>query len=163
MMVMLARLATLWALLGSSLVHAQDRAVFPGVEHLMSTTEQSQTGIDQLSPEQTAALNAWFERYLREDAPAPAEAPAQTASTIVTQSADRAVEIIRSRITGEFSGWEGNTRFVLENGQVWEQRRPGRHRVRLTAPEVTIQRNRFNAWELELVEDGASIGVRRVR
>jgi hypothetical protein len=29
--------------------------------------------------------------------------------------------LIESRIDGEFSGWEGDTIFVLQNGQIWQQ------------------------------------------
>lgn len=32
-----------------------------------------------------------------------------------------AQEFIESRIDGEFSGWEGETIFKLENGQIWQQ------------------------------------------
>lgn len=45
---------------------------------------------------------------------APASSPSQPRSA---QSAD----IIESRIDGEFSGWEGETIFKLENGQIWQQ------------------------------------------
>jgi len=29
--------------------------------------------------------------------------------------------VVSSRIAGEFEGWEGETQFVLENGQIWQQ------------------------------------------
>lgn len=33
----------------------------------------------------------------------------------------RVAEVIECRITGEFKGWDGKSRYKLDNGQVWEQ------------------------------------------
>lgn len=34
---------------------------------------------------------------------------------------ERVNNVIESRIDGEFAGWEGNTKYKLINGQIWEQ------------------------------------------
>ena len=67
-----------------------------------------------------------------------------------------------TRIVGQFNGWSGRTRFVLENGQVFEQRRPGRWKIALENPEVHVSQNFMGVYELEVVSEGRSIGVRRV-
>ena len=36
---------------------------FPGIEALMSTAEQRTAGIENLTPQQLEALNAWIARY----------------------------------------------------------------------------------------------------
>lgn len=68
-----------------------------------------------------------------------------------------------SIIRGEFTGWTGDTRFFLENGEVYEQRRPGRWRTSLMNPQVRITKNFLGAYDLEIVSEGRSIGVRRLR
>lgn len=35
----------------------------------------------------------------------------------------RVTDVIESRIVGEFRGWEGETEYALQNGQVWRQSR----------------------------------------
>jgi hypothetical protein len=144
------------------------QAQVPAIENLMSAEEQRASGIDQLSAQQLEALNAWLQRFAAGDVVAQSVAPEAAPAAPPAPSpryGQRVVvdETVRSRILGEFSGWTGKTRFELENGQLWEQRRPGRHRVTLTDPEVIIRKNLFGAWDLELVGDGASIGVRRLR
>ena len=154
------RMIALFTLCLALPVHAQ----IPGIETLMSAEEKRASGIDQLTAQQLQALNAWLQRFAAGEvvtevtpAPAPAQPAPRYGQRVVVD------ETIRSRIIGDFSGWTGDTRFELENGQLWEQRRPGRHRVTSSDPEVIIRKNLFGAWDLELVADGASIGVRRLR
>ncbi len=49
-------------------------------------------------------------------------------------------EGIRTRIVGEFRGWDGDTVFRLENGQVWRQRLPGQWSYRASDPEVELSK-----------------------
>jgi hypothetical protein len=70
---------------------------------------------------------------------------------------------ISSRIAGEFNGWTGRTRFTLENGQVWEQRRGRRWKITLDSPEVRITQTFLGAYEMEIVSESRKIGVRRIR
>jgi hypothetical protein len=70
---------------------------------------------------------------------------------------------INSRIAGEFNGWTGRTRFQLDNGQIWEQRRGRRWKITLDNPEVRITQNFMGAYEMEVVSESRSIGVRRLR
>jgi hypothetical protein len=68
-----------------------------------------------------------------------------------------------SGIEGKFSSWDDRTQFNLENGQVWVQRRSSRWKTQLQNPEVRIYQNFLGAFEMEVIEEGRSIGVRRVR
>jgi len=70
---------------------------------------------------------------------------------------------INSSIAGEFNGWTGRTRFQLQNGQIWEQRRGRRWKITLDSPEVRITQNFMGAYEMEVVSESKSIGVRRIR
>jgi hypothetical protein len=69
---------------------------------------------------------------------------------------------IRTRIVGEFRGWEGNTVFRLENGQTWKQRLPGRWFHKAMSPEVELRKNMMGYWVLRLVEADRAIGVTRI-
>jgi len=70
---------------------------------------------------------------------------------------------IYSRIAGAFNGWTSKTRLPLENGQIWEQRKGWRWRITLESPEVRIYKNFTGAYEMEIVSEGRSIEVRRIR
>ncbi|GJM13253.1 MAG: hypothetical protein DHS20C12_16560 [Pseudohongiella sp.] len=139
-------------LLSPSMSIAQDS--FPGILELMTTQELQASGVNELSPDQVEALNTWLIRYTANEAP------------ILQVESEEVIEVVRqgttSRIVGRFEGWSGKTRFVLENGQVFEQRRPGRWKVTLENPEVHISQNFMGSYELEVVSEGRSIGVRRL-
>lgn len=167
-------------------------AKFPGVESLMNVEEQRAAGLDELTPRQIEALNAWIERYAAGQITAPSiavpsiAAPSISAPSTVTavnpttnspaqapsvapaapvdtfKKAPDKIDFI-SRINGNFEGWSGRTRFTLENGQVWEQRRGGRWKVSLVNPEVHIKQNFMGAFEMEVLSEGRSIGVRRIK
>ena len=163
---------------------------FRGVEALMSRAERAAAGIDKLSPAELAALNQWLRSYLGEDEPVPvvesapaplapvsvpsapvsAPAPAPAAPVAVTPPPRQEYgapppdfEPYTSRIKGEFTGWDGHTRFYLENGDIYEQRRPGRWRVSLMNPEVRITKNFLGAFDMEVISEGRSMGVRRLK
>lgn len=139
-------------LLAPASLSAQDR--FPGIEALMTAEERAASGVDELSSSQIEALNRWLVRYTANEAP------------VLQVENEEVIEVVKqgmtSRIVGEFNGWDGRTRFVLENGQVFQQRRPGRWKITLQNPEVLISQNFMGAYELEIVSEGRSIGVRRV-
>lgn len=148
----------------------------PDVQTLMTPAEMRATGVDSLSPEQVAALNAWLARYESgATAPAaPAVAPRSAAAAPAAPAAlpepeddfgkppARAEDVV-SRIAGAFEGWSGRTVFTLENGQVWQQRRNGRFKSSLDNPEVRIKQTLLGAYEMEVISEGRSIGVRRLR
>ena len=71
-------------------------------------------------------------------------------------------ELISSRIISDFTGWNGRTTFVLENGQTWQQRMDGNYRFTGADTRVTIKRGFMGLYRMELVATGRWIGVRRV-
>ena len=146
---------------------------FPGIETLMTPEERAAAGIDGLSPAQLDALNRWLGTYLGEPEAVPVVESAPQAAQQATTNTSAApreygapppeFQPFTSRIKGEFTGWSGNTRFELENGELYEQRRPGRWRTQLVNPEVRISKNFLGAYDLEIVAEGRSIGVKRLR
>ena len=100
----------------------------------------------------------------RRESRAPARSDDRFGEEQLEQEVDKSVpESISARIKGEFKGWDGKTVFRLDNGQVWQQRVGGRYRSGTrNNPEVVVERGRFGYY-LKLVENGRSVGVRRIR
>jgi len=64
---------------------------------------------------------------------------------------------------GEFKGWDGYTKFELENGQVWQQSSAGVLRVKINNPTVTIKRSRMSDTYMLKVEGlNSSVRVKRI-
>ena len=152
----------------------------------MSQAEFEAAGLHKLSPEELASLNAWLAQTKSSAGevqasapmtPAPQQLPQNSQPEPQTTAEERfgreqvrkrqvekdVPESITSRLIGEFRGWDGNTVFRLENGQVWRQRIGGRYRSpKKVNPEVVIEKGRFGYY-LRLADKNRSIGVARVR
>lgn len=157
------RFALLAALLAVSVaVSAQQ---FSSVEERMTGAEFKAAGLDKLSAAELAALNDWLRKEVgAQAATAPTAAPAAVDRRGFIETQDRAT--IVSRIQGHFTGFTGNTRFVLENGQVWEQHNDGNRLtgVSLTNPQVTLKPSVIgNAWYLQVEGYNTTAKVRRVQ
>ena len=131
---------------------------FPGVKKLMDENEFKQSGLDKLSETEIKALNKWLIKYTAQD------------SSLIRQNVKAVQEEskteIRSRIKGTFKGWKGNTKFYLENGQVWQQRNQKsgtRWVANMENPEVLIRTNFFGLQVLTIVDKDKSTKVKRIR
>jgi len=122
----------------------------------MSPAEFDSAGLNKLSPQELAALDAWLLRYTAGEA----EMLQRTNEEVREAAEDTR---IASRVQRPFEGWDGNTLFRLENGQVWKQRQPGRYRYTGDDLEVTIRRNFFGFHVLTVNATGRSVGVEFVR
>jgi hypothetical protein len=70
---------------------------------------------------------------------------------------------VTSRIVSEFSGWNGRTVFVLENGETWQQRMDGEYSYSGSDTRVSIRRGFMGLYRMELLATGRWIGVRRIK
>lgn len=71
---------------------------------------------------------------------------------------------ITSRIVGEFRGWTGKTRFVLENGQVWVQAEDDTFTIRkMENPAVQLERGLLGAYFLSVEGYGSRVRVKRLK
>jgi hypothetical protein len=136
-----------------------EKKKFPGIQNLMTPEEYEKAGLDQLSDEQIEALDLWLLGYTALE------------SAIIRQQTD--IEEIKqaekdfaviTRIKGDFKGWDGDTVFRLENGQIWRQRNSGRYvYVGPPNPEVSITRNIMGFYKLTVVEKDRGVGVKLVQ
>ena len=78
------------------------------VQQFMSQAEFQKAGLNKLSPEELLALNRWFETFTGK------------LYRNLTSSPSTA-SVIESCIEGDFEGWDGETIFKLDNGQIWQQ------------------------------------------
>ena len=157
MKIFIHALTILTVLGGSAWLHAEGESSFPGIEALMTADEYKASGIDKLSPSETEALNKWLIRYTAEDS----EVLRNTDEDVIEAAYEQ--ETI-STILPPFKGWNGKTRFKLENGQIWEQRRRGNFVYSgPDKPEVRITKNFMGFYRMEIVESGKSVQVQRVK
>ncbi|AKS43064.1 hypothetical protein [Wenzhouxiangella marina] len=160
------------ALLCLPLTQALAQSDFSTVEERMTGQEFRETGLYKLTDEELAALNRWIaQRSLAEGqslSPAAAGGPAVTESGEVVDRRglrdDSDERPIESRIVGSFSGWDGDTEFVLENGMVWEQTDGQRFNMStMENPRVTIEPGFMGSWRLQVEGYNARVQVRRIR
>ena len=91
---------------------------FPGVRKAMSPEQFDAAGLSKLSPEERAKLDDFIRGYVSTSSKKAADVAVDQA---VKEKKAMDPEVIESRIVGTFSGYRGNSRFLLENGQVWAQ------------------------------------------
>lgn len=161
-------------------------AEFRGLEREMSPADRARTGVDQLSAEQRAALDAWLQQRFGSTpaassaptaaasgaAPAAASAPAASAMDARAALSDASQigfshytgkrEEFSARIVGSFRGWSGRTLFRLDNGQVWQQSESGSYDLTLDNPEVRLRPKAMGSWMLVLKHNNRGVRVRRV-
>ena len=143
---------------------------FSSLEEQMTGREFTAAGLDKLSPEELAALNAWIRRHSLATLDAPAAgAPAAAETTGVdrrglpSDDGDND-EPILSRLVGTFTGWDGQTVFKLENGMIWVQADNDKHYVKpMENPETKISPGMFSAWYLTVEGSNQKCRVRRIQ
>ncbi len=115
----------------------------PTLEDSLSHSEFVRAGLDRLTPEQLAALNALLVERMR------CTAADQRAPREARRRDDDAP--IRARLVGDFNGWQDGTVFTLDNGQRWRVMDDEPYRTaKVHAPEVVIERGVFGGWVLSL-------------
>lgn len=143
---------------------------FSSLEEQMTGKEFDAAGLEKLSPQELAALNEWIRSHSLGSL-----AVAKTTSPVVTASEDidrRGLPSddgendapIESRIIGDFSGWDGQTVFKLENGMIWVQDDKDKFHIKeVQNPKVTIEKGMFNSWKLSIEGHKDDCKVRRIQ
>lgn len=146
-------------------------APFSSLEERMTGQEFRETGLHKLTDEELRALNLWIQQrsLAAEDferaagaVPGAERSSASDRRGFAEERGDR--RPIQSRIVGEFTGWDGNTEFELENGMVWRQAESARLILSpIENPEVVIEPGMFGSWRLGVAGRNARVRVQRVR
>jgi hypothetical protein len=84
------------------------------IQQMMSPAEFKAAGLNKLSPEELQKLDAWLQGYR--------EVAEKTAEKKATARAERTkLDVLVSRVDGNFNGLTGRTVIRLEDGTVWKQ------------------------------------------
>lgn len=137
---------------------------FSSVEEQMTSSQFKSAGLNKLSSEELAALNAWIR----------ANQPAPGASGAYDRAADDQKRIgfndsaarsdISSNIIGEFKGFGGGTIFKLENGQIWQVESGELGGIKaMTNPKVTIRPGLIGGWRLQVEGYNSVAKVKRIQ
>ncbi|MEP1471254.1 MAG: hypothetical protein ABJK20_08825 [Halieaceae bacterium] len=167
----------------SSLMSAEEIAAM-GLDKLSPAQQQnlvqwiSQNKETSLSVEQAAPQNATPSSNATAATSTAAAAVSANASATTSVAATAATSVeevdnfgkpapqpdeMRSRIPGTFTGWAGDSQFVLENGQIWQQRYDTKWRTELENPEVVITRHMLGLHRMEVVGTGKTVPVKRIK
>lgn len=154
---MIAALFT--TLLATLPAHAQEP-----LERQMSPQEFQAAGLDKLSPQELESLNAWLGRKISSEtglaaAAAKREVEQNNRGFLNFGSS----EPIVAKFIGEFRGFHKGRRYVLDNGQVWQQTDDSTLSVRLNDPVVRITPGRIGqVWYMKVDRYNAFAKVERV-
>jgi hypothetical protein len=141
--------------------HAQ-----PPIERQMTPEQFKAAGLDKLSPQELANLNAWLNNTLEVET---TKAATQAKERVETEnrgfSSFGKSDPIAARISGEFRGFARGRSWTLDNGQVWEQvDAASLAGVRKTDPQVKITPSLIgNSWYLQVEGYNTRASVRRVK
>lgn len=141
---------------------------FSSVEERMTADEFKAAGLDKLSAEELARLNG----FVRKEVGAKT-AQARAAGTQADpeqfgfhhgfRGSNR--QELETRIAGTFKGWSGNTKFVLSNGQVWQQIDSAAQMggVNMDSPVVTLEPGFMGSWMLAVEGLNGKVRVKRIK
>jgi hypothetical protein len=136
------------------------------IERQMTPDEFKGAGLDKLSPQELANLNAWLNRALEtETTKAAAEARKKL------EDEDRGFfhfnsdEPIVGHLVGEFRSFAKGRHYTLDNGQEWVQIDDAEMSgLRLTNPEVRIKPAMIgNSWYMSVGKYNTQAQVKRVK
>lgn len=136
------------------------------LEQEMTPEEFKAAGLDKLTPEELARLNAWLDRKIdTETTRAAARAEKKVKDETRGFFNFGSKEPIVSSLQGEFRGFQAGRHYALANGQEWEQVDDARLvGVRKTNPGVRITPSLVgNAWYMAIDGYNTRAKVRRVK
>ena len=145
---------------------AQPAASQQAIQNQMTPEEFKAAGLDKLSADELARLNAWLGRTLdTETAKAAAEAKQKVEHESRGFFNFGSEEPIVAHINGEFRSFGKAKTYTLDNGQVWQQiddaELVARH---LVNPEVNIKPAMVgNSWYMAVGKYHARAQVKRIK
>lgn len=152
-----------WLLLAPAAMAQQ--ATGQPIEQQMSPEQFRAAGLDKLSTQELANLNAWLNKTLEVETTKAASLAKDKVETenrgFLSFGSD---EPIVGRINGEFRGFGRGRTWTLDNGQAWEQTDDASLAgVRLDAPQVSIAPGIGNVWYMAIKGYNTRAKVRRTK
>lgn len=146
--------------LSANLANAQsgdDRSI----QEKMSPQEFKAAGLDKLDKTELKNLNDWINGVKT----VVIEKPVIVEKVVTVPATEKAVEPtedFQSSIVGEFSGFRGNTRITLANGQIWDQA-DGKQLFtkKMIDAKVRFSYSGFAGWKVQIDGYNAWIRVKR--
>ena len=130
---------------------------------LVAPDEFRKMGLTKLSSSELAALEQWIGLYTSIVLDVSQTQTTQpTSAQSVRPSPSNSQEVIESTIAGDFEGWEGETIFKLDNGQIWQQVEYDYTYEYAYRPEVTIYRT-SEGYRMKVEDVDETILVRRIK
>lgn len=134
---------------------ANDSAIKP-VQESMSPEQFKAAGLNKLSKAELDNLNAWISGQKT--------VVVEKIVAVEVEKPEEPKEDIVSAIVGEFKGWRGNTRFTLENGQIWDQADTSElYATKIMNPKVRIVHSGFSGWKLQVEGYNKWVRVKQVK
>ncbi len=160
-MMKLLRSIALAIILGAGFAQAEEKSAdFPGVEKSMSPKAFEEAGLNKLTPEERERLDDFIRRYVSSANQEAATAAVEHA--VKENKVSSQPQVIESRILGPFHGYNGRSRFTLENGQVWAQsQQVTRAYPPVDSPPVIIVKGGWG-WRMYIL-GGGEIRVSRIK
>jgi hypothetical protein len=125
---------------------------------VMTPQELNDTGLLAASPAQRQAFNKRLNQYTLNVV----SLVGQRTRESVARSPNACNPAIESTLAGEFNGWEGDTIFKLDNGQIWEQAEYSYTYSYSYRPDVTIYQV-SGGCRLKVEDEEETIMVRRIK
>lgn len=120
-------------------------------KQLMTPSEFKACGLEKLSAQELKRLDAWLQSYT-----------VRVLEVLGETSAGSTPDVIESHIDGQFEGWDGETIFKLENGQIWQQSSYAYTYHYAYRPEVIIYKTR-GGWKMKVDGVDDTIYVKRLK
>ena len=83
------------------------------------------------------------------------------------EQVEERIDRLEARLVGDFTGWNGSTRFRLDNGQVWQQTKnyipDYEPREPISQPRVTISRGFMGSYNLRIEGVKRIVQVKRIK
>ncbi len=164
---------TLLMLAFATFAWSQSTPQVANVEQQMSADEFKAAGLQKLSAQELAALNAWLQRKVGQETATAVQAAKEVAKEEGRKEVTEknrgffdfgSSEPIASTIIGEFKGFANGRKYTLANGQVWEQIEPATLAgVKRSDAKVTIKPGMFNNWFMRIDGYNTAAKVRRIK
>ena len=141
-------------------VLAQSPTLQLKIDQVMTAKELRDTGVSTLSVAQKQALDQWLNRYTVEVL----KTAMQQASAISEAPSGRSScsPAVESTISGEIEGWDGDTIFKLDNGQIWQQAAYDYTYFYAYRPEVTIYQASAGC-RMKVEDETETVLVKRIK